>query len=632
MKKLYSLLEKLYEKKVDATGLAIFRIAFYSVFLCEVIQIYYYRHLLFDKIPYLVPADVDFSSGLLAWMFAIVCVIIGFKTRTAALISYLFSIVFIATMKTYEYHMHYVYMGIGFLMIFLDSGKIYSVDRIIEKLKYSNSRYTYTPLKDVSVLNYYIPVLLGIGFVYFDSVFHKFASQIWLKGLGMWLPSSLPQTTHFDATSILNLKWLSIFLGYLTLAFELIFLFTFYRKKWRVPLLIIGIGLHVGIFLVYPIPWFGLGMICLYLLMIPFNFWWCIGRKIKLKNPRITVFYDEECPLCCRTKIIVSSIDFLNAVRFEGLQSSGFENKALKDIDRNDLLLNIYSLTPSGKIYKGIDTYRKIFLNIPVLLLPGLSLFIPGIYHAGRYFYNRIATNRYVERCTEENCGYTPPPVPKVNSDLIKVARNLTLGQLKTRSIYIGLAILFLLQLNVTYNSQLINDLKSKISFKDSVAEKIIQKFSYPIGKFSKRFLGITPHDVFTDGHFDGYNHIIGIQAEDKNTGELLWLPIIRESGHVGRYLYSFVWAKWSFRVNSPEVNQEVLENGIRDFTAFWSKKNNRHPEEFVFHVLVKKIDTPVKWEKDFLKKQKAKPWMDVGTAEWKENIFEINIPVIEEL
>ena len=52
MKRIVSGIQKLYDKKVDASGLAIFRISFYTIFLCEVIQIYYFRQLIFDKIPF----------------------------------------------------------------------------------------------------------------------------------------------------------------------------------------------------------------------------------------------------------------------------------------------------------------------------------------------------------------------------------------------------------------------------------------------------------------------------------------------------------------------------------------------------------------------------------------------------
>lgn len=89
---------------------------------------------------------------------------------------------------------------------------------------------------------------------------------------------------------------------------------------------------------------------------------------------------------------------------------------------------------------------------------------------------------------------------------------------------------------------------------------------------------------------------------------------------------------KWSFRVNHNKINQNNLEKGIRDFTAFWAYKNGIDLNDANFTIKVKKIDTPKSWEKDFLKKQMQKPWKDVGTARWRDKEYFIDIPIIEEL
>src|SRR5690606_40702502 len=114
--------------------------------------------------------------------------------------------------------------------MFLPLSNTFSLDRLILKLKYSNTRFRYNPAQTVSVLAYYLPLLMGIGFVYFDSLFFKYTSHLWLNGLGMWLPASMPQAVLFDISFLLNIKFLVIALGYITLIFETIFLFTFWKK------------------------------------------------------------------------------------------------------------------------------------------------------------------------------------------------------------------------------------------------------------------------------------------------------------------------------------------------------------------------------------------------------------------
>ena len=629
MKYLYSKIESLYNKKVSASGLALFRIFYGFILLFEVMQLFYFRHLIFDKIPYFIPSEIDFTIPLVLWMFSIFCVILGLFTRFSSVINYLFSIVFISTISSYEYHMFYAYMGVNFLLMFVNTSQVFSFDRLRRKLKYSNSRQLFNQPRNVSVLNYYILILVALAFVYFDSVFFKSASPIWLKGWGMWLPASLPHFTHFNTSSILNLKWLILSLGYLTFVFETIFIFTFFRKQWRLPLLIIGLGLHLGILICFPIPWFALGVMSIYILMIPHKFISRVRQYFNC-NTHITFYYDEECPLCIRTKIIISHLDFFNVVAFKGIQTYAFKEEKFKDIDKEELLDNIYSITKKGEILIGVNAYRFILLRTPLLFFIGLLMYIPPFSIIARSVYSKIALNRNTERCTEDNCGYTPPNFPQ-EVDNIKILKDFSVKDLKIKVISLGVLGLLLFQINVTYNSLLINNIKQKTGFSETEFGKIINTSSRVIYKLTSAFLGITSHGVFMDTHMKGYNHIIAVEALFPN-GDKKLLPLINEKGHPGYYNYSFNWVKYTFRVSSPNIDQAVLSSGLRDFSAFWLHKNNLENKNIKFNILVKKIDSPENWSYDFLNSQIKKPWIDGGYIIWENKIFSSHIKDIESL
>ena len=68
MKYLYSKIENLYNKMVSASGLALFRVFYGFVLLFEVMQLFYFRHLIFDKIPYFEPSEIDFTIPLVLRM------------------------------------------------------------------------------------------------------------------------------------------------------------------------------------------------------------------------------------------------------------------------------------------------------------------------------------------------------------------------------------------------------------------------------------------------------------------------------------------------------------------------------------------------------------------------------------
>lgn len=283
MKKIWKIFKDLYNKKIDGRGLGIFRIAFTTVLLFEVFQLFYFRHLIFDVIPYIETYEIAVYPIFIFWIMAILFLLFGFFTKTATLVNYLLTVILLGTTSSYEYHMFYSYLTVSFLFIFLPVSKNFSLDRLILTKNTSNK-----PQK-VSVLSYYLPVLVGIGFVYFDSVFFKLTSPLWMNGLGMWKPASMPQSVFINISPLLNLKYFMLTLGYLTFLFETIFIFTFWRKSWRVFLLTVGIGLHIGILICFPIPFFALGVSTFYLLMVPVKIWKVIfdSKIIKLLSRKL---------------------------------------------------------------------------------------------------------------------------------------------------------------------------------------------------------------------------------------------------------------------------------------------------------------------------------------------------------
>src|SRR5690606_37108564 len=111
-------------------------------------------------------------------------------------------------------------------------------------------------------------------------------------------------------------------LGYLTLLFEMSFLFLFWIKKMRIPLAIIGVGLHIGILIFFPIPFFAFGFVALYILMVPTKVWKRFLCRRSENTKSLKVYYDSECPLCNRIRIIVNHFDFGNSIKFLTVQDN----------------------------------------------------------------------------------------------------------------------------------------------------------------------------------------------------------------------------------------------------------------------------------------------------------------------
>lgn len=619
-----------FDKEIDGTGLAVFRIVYSFFLLCEIAQMFYFRHLIFDKIPYIELAEINFVIPIVIWFLSVFFILFGTFTRFFTIVNYIMSLVLIGSIRSYEYHVFYAYMGVNFLLIFLPISQCFSIDRLLQKLKYSNTTFQYNPSKKVKQLYYFLPVFVAIGLVYFDSIFVKLTANSWLHGLGMWMPSSFPMMVHNNFTVVLNNKIIMLFLGYLTLVFEALFIFLFYRKKFRILMLIIGVGLHLGILLTFPIPWFALIFISLYLLLVPVSFW---QKVFKTKSDKKTLkfYYDAECPLCVRTKIIITHFDFFNKIEFKTVQFDASEELSLKGIDRNTLLDDIHSVDLKGTVFSGVDTYIQVLKRIFYLYPISLLLRIPGIYHLAKKVYAYVALNRTNERCTEENCGYNPPEIP--NDSKIKLLQNYSVNDLKFSLLKYLIYSLSFVQLIIILDSSLSNKLYEIIGFKNSKGHAYITEVNRNLISISKPLFGLTSHNVFIDEiHYEGYQHIIAVVYKSNVTNDEVWLPIINKNGQPSYYNYGTNWRKVSFSMNNSNIDLNVLNKSVRDFTAFWAIKNGIDMKDATFLIKVKKIDSPTGWEKDFLNKQIAKPWIDGGFIQWKDNQFSSQIKDIESL
>lgn len=630
MYKINKFFKSSFDKKIDGTGLAIFRITYSLILLCEIGQMMYFRSLIFDKIPFIDPSEINFAIPISIWFISVLFLLFGAFTRFFAIINYLMGLILIGSIHSFEYHVFYAYMGINFLLIFMPVSQCFSLDRLFQKLKYSNTTFQYNPPKTVSKLYYLILPFFGIGLVYFDSVFFKLSSDLWLRGLGSWLPSSLPFATHFENEWFLNQEWLVKLVGWFTIIFETIFLFVFFRKKWRLPVFVIGMILHLGILLEFPIPFFALTVCAIYLLLIPVGFWRKVFSSNNSCSPTLKFYYDSECPLCIRTKIIISHLDWFNKIEFKTVQFDSQDNTYIKHIEFNELLDNIYSVDSNGKVYSGVDTYiqvmRRIFYLFPVALL----LKIPGIYQIAKKCYSFIATNRTTERCTEENCGYNPPNI--ADDSKIKLLQNLTLEDLKHKMTVWLILILAFFQFTFLYNTPIFLNLREEIGLNHTKIDRLISgTIEFYRVNIMQTLFGLTNHPVFMDVHFKNYNHIVALVYVDKKNKEH-WLPIIDEKGNPDFYAYGSNWVNWTFRVISPTIDSSTLTKGLERYTAFWAYKNNIDLDNAKFLLKVKKIDSPDGWEKDFLNKQISQPWIEGGYVEWKNNKIISHIKDIERL
>ena len=361
---------RLLAKPAPTTGLGLFRLLYGLVTLQEIIFLYYFERLIFDPIPYI---DVEFPSismflGL--WGVVALAVTVGYRYQLAIIANYLFWIAFVnftPMQRDFDGGFDSFMIGMGFFLMFMPCDRALSLDNLRRKLA-QPFLHPNDQAQTVSVLAYVLPVFVCLGWLYFDSDVHKLFAEHWRNGLGTWLPATQPYyVSALDMTPLLNIEWLQKSIGYSIMVFQATFLFLFAQRRWRPVYLLFGIGLHLGITLTLNIYPFGMGMLICYVLLVPFRWWRRIGEFLRSKQPRLTVFYDRDCPLCNRTVHTIRHFDILRCIDFKNAQDYASHYPALSQVSMATLLQDLYALDVKGNLSYGVETYRQILLKMRYL-------------------------------------------------------------------------------------------------------------------------------------------------------------------------------------------------------------------------------------------------------------------------
>ncbi|MFA5017479.1 MAG: DCC1-like thiol-disulfide oxidoreductase family protein [Methylobacter sp.] len=614
---------ELHSKQAPAAGIGLFRIFYGLITLQEIIFLLYFNHLIFDPIPYI---DVEFPMipfFLCLWGVIAAFIVVGYRYQFAMACNYIIWIIFVnftPMQRDFDGGFDLFMIGTGFFLLFMPGDRAFSIDNLRYKLSTPFTHYSAYPKPTVSTLAYTLPVAICLGFLYFDSAIHKMFAEHWRNGLGTWLPATQPYyVSTIDMSYLLNNTLLQNILGYTILIFQFTFIFFFTQRRLRVIYLLVGLGLHLGITLSFNIYPFGLGMLSFYALLVPFKWWRCIGRLVTAKQPSLTVFYDQLCPLCNRTVLILNHFDLFSCIDFKSAQEHAAHYPALASINNETLLTDLYALDRTNRIYSGVDTYARIFIKMRYLFPIGIILNLPGIHQFALKKYRSIADTRNRIPCSSAcPIPQAMPDTPLYHQFFEGVAAQKP--QAFSRKLSKILLALLVLQLNSSIHYGLIYRLNA-----DNPQNPISQA-SNAVLMISQTFLGITPHALYLHDHFAGYDHILAITYTDQDGAER-WLPFVNEQGRLLAPNWGRVHSMWANIAVTPNIDNKRLHKFIMKVTAFWGQKIGLNLDNVVFNIKLKKISAPSYWVEDQLHKNFTSPWTTIGTAKWTDNRISFDLP-----
>jgi len=624
---MYKLLLSLQQQQVPATGIGLLRILFGLVTLQEILFLLYFNHLIFDPIPYM---DVEFPMipfFLCIWAIIAGCIVTGYRSQFSIIANYIFWITFVnftPMQRDFDGGFDTFMIGVNFFLIFLPINTSFSLDNLRQKLNNPFKHYSSYSKPTVSILAYYLPIVICLGFLYFDSAVHKMFAPHWRNGLGAWLPASMPYyVSAINMSWLLNLESFQKIIGYTILVFQFSFIFLFHIKYLRPIYLLIGFGIHFGITISLNIYPFGISMLIFYVLLVPFSWYRAIANKLQAKPSTLSVFYDAQCPLCNRTILILNHFDILKRIEFKNVQQYAKNYPALDSISPETLLTDIYAIDNQQQIYAGVNSYAQILIHLRYPAILGYLLQLPAIFKFAEQKYRKIADSRVRLSCNTE-CNIQTSNIapmlyerifnPEIKSNFKKNIRILAKICL----------VLFVLQLNTTIHYGLLYRLN--INLKASPITATLANLSNTAIMLSHTFVGITPHALYLHDHFAGYNHIIALTYLDKN-GTEIWLPFVNKAGRLLAPNWGRVHSMWANIAITSNIDKLRLEKFIMKVTAFWGTKSELNLNNTVFQIKLKKIQAPFEWHKDLLNNNLSGSWSTIGTAKWQQKTIQISVP-----
>ncbi len=618
----------LYLKQVPAIGIGLFRLLFGLVTLQEVFFLIYFNHLIFDPIPFM---DVEFPMiTFFLWLWSLIafCLAIGYRCQFVSIANYLFWLIFVnftPMQRDFDGGFDLFMIGANSFLIFMPIDRAFAIDSLRKKLASPFVHYSQYKPATVSAASYYLPTLICLGFLYFDSSIHKLFAEHWRNGLGAWLPSSIPYyISAIDMSWLLNIELLQKAIGYTIIIFQLTFPLFFHFRPLRPLYFLIGISLHLGITLSFNIYPFGLGMLIFYALVMPFSWYRRLGRWLKKPQPVLTVFFDQQCPLCNRTILILNHFDILGGVDFKAAQLHAREYPALNNIDDRTLLTDLYALDDDNQVYAGVDTYAQIFIAMGYSSIIGLLLKAPIIHGLATNRYRKIADSRVRLSC-DTSCVNAPHSTfPATLYERVFEAEHSFLAKRMAHKLSKVLVVIFLFQLNSSLHYGLMYRLK--VDTRQSPITSMFTDMSNALLMLSHTFLGITPHALYLHDHFEGYDRLLAITYMDANGAEQ-WLPFVDRQGRLLAPNWGRVHSMWANIAVTPNIDELRLKKFIMKVSAFWGSKLGLDLESSQFIIKMKKIRAPLVWEKDLRSNNLSGEWQAIGSAVWSGKEIKINLP-----
>lgn len=259
-------------------------------------------------------------------------------------------------------------------------------------------------------------VQFQVATIYFWSGLAKFHGSDWHQGIALGTAVTNPQLARFDLAELATVPAVKLAmqaLTVITLWWELLFPFLLVHRWGRWAAIGIGTGVHLGIFGLMRVHWFGHIMIASYIAFVPERTIRGVALRLRrtlarrARRRRLHVIYDSDCPLCRRTVASIAVLDWLGAVALVPARETQRWRRFAPRLASAAVRAEMHAVAPGKEPLAGVDAFAAIGRVVPAFLPLSLLCLVPGVRAIGRRAYAAIALRRYEivrARCADGIC------------------------------------------------------------------------------------------------------------------------------------------------------------------------------------------------------------------------------------
>ncbi|MCO5141832.1 MAG: HTTM domain-containing protein [Oligoflexia bacterium] len=262
----------------DLKKLSIFRILFYSVILffyisrqADVLFFFsengilpssYMKGLdIFKYHPSILPL---LSDGMIIFLHIIFLIllffcIIGFFTKSSTILVYFLHMMFINRNMGVMFGVDMISTFFLLYLCFAQTNAYYSIDKKISKVRKDHNSISHIAYRLMQI---------QLCVVYAYSGLEKLKGTRWWDGSAVWDVLTIGNMQRWDLSFVSSFPMLLAVSVYIVLLWEIYFPVLIWISKWRLPMLIFGVFMHLGIWLFMNLPTFGFMMISYYVLFL----------------------------------------------------------------------------------------------------------------------------------------------------------------------------------------------------------------------------------------------------------------------------------------------------------------------------------------------------------------------------